>query len=462
MDYGASDTDIGSSLKDVFFDLKKGNASPCYLLYGEEQFLIKDTLEKIITLILPQSDRDLNLFFMDGEQEDVEGLCQSLLMSPLIAGKKVVVLRNTRLFHSTGISPELTRKIRDHINSDPDMAAKEFMHLLRMTGWSLDDLRDGGWKKLRDDDWQKVVAGDGGHDREKWLPGIIERCIDRGLKEVPVVEGAERLADVLKSGLPEGNHLIVTAGAVDKRKKIFKIISESGKVLHFPQIKVESRKRQVLMDTARDILSEAGKTMTPGAWVAIGKKTGFVVENSVEAIEKLITYTGDKLLIEEKDVEEVIGKTKEGTIFDLTTALSEKNLNRALVALRDLFDQGIHELLILSMMSREVRFLLHAGMLIRSGKLDAFDPKMDYNRFQKSVYPMIRGWISGSGKKEGGGELIRQHPYVMYHALKNSYGFSFDVLVGYLEELVNTDMALKSTARNPKFLLERFLMKFCS
>ena len=462
MNHGSGDTDTENALKAILPDLKKGNMSPCYLLYGEEGFLIRDALNRIINLILPGADRDLNLFYMDGDQEDVESLCQSLLTPPLIAGRKVVVLTDTRLFHSTGISPELIQKIRHHMGDNPDRAAQDFMHFLRLTGWSLDDLRDGGWKKIRNQDWQKTVGKDGGQDREKWLPGVIELCLARGLKEGRALESGERLAHVLKSGLPEGNHLILTAGAVDKRKKIFKIISETGRILHFPQIKYENRKKQALMDIAKKRLDEAGKTMTPGAWVVLGKKTGFDAATSVEAIEKLMTYTGNQGRIEEKDVEDVVGKTREGTIFDLTNALSEKNLIAALTALKDLFDQGVHELLILSMIIREIRLLLHACVLMESGKLEIFDSKMDYSRFQRSVYPVIRSWTDGTGGKEGGGALIRQNPYVIYHALKHSQRFSPDSLVEYLEALVNMDMAFKSTAGNPRFLLERFIMRVCS
>jgi DNA polymerase-3 subunit delta len=462
VDYGSNETDTGNSLKDVFSDFKKGKVFPCYLLYGEETFLIQDALDKIIDLILPATDRDLNLFYMEGEQEDIERLCQSILTPPLLAGRKVVVLRNTRIFHSASISPELIRNIRDLKESNPDRAAKDFMHFLRLTGWRLEDLKNGGWKGIRDDDWQKAVGEDAGGDRETWLPGMVEICINLGMKEGTAAGDNESLVNVLKNGLPDGNHLILTAAAVDKRKKIFKSISEKGRIIHFPRISVEKRKRQVSMETAKEILAEAGKTLTPGAWEAIGKKTGFVVANSVEAIEKLITYAGERRLIEERDVEELIGKTRESTIFDLTNALSEKNLSSALVALKDLFDQGVHELLVLSMMAREIRLLLHAGMLIRSGKMDSFDAKMDYGRFQKRMYPVIRSWAEGTDKKVTGGEFIRKHPYVMYHALKYSLGFSFDALVGYLEDIVAMDIAMKSTARNPRFLLERFVMKVCS
>jgi DNA polymerase III subunit delta len=462
VDNSAHEINISDAPKQILKEIEKGNLSPCYLLYGEEDFLIRETLDKIINAMLPAPDRDLNLFLIEGEQEDIDGLCQSLLMPPLIAGKKVVVLKNTRIFLSPSISPELIYRIQDLMESDPDRSARDFMHFLQLTGWSLEDLKNEGWKKIRDEDWQKVAGDDSGCNRDAWLPKIIDLCVDRGMRDGSRTEGVERLADILKSGLPGGNHLIVTAGAVDKRKKIYKVLSETGKVLHFPQIKTENRKKQVLMDTVKESLAKAGKTVTPAAWMEIGKRTGFIIANSMEAVEKLIIYTGEKTVINEKDVDALIGKTKEGTIFDLTNALSERDIRRSLIALKELLDQGIHELAILSMMAREIRLLLHAGILIKSGKLDSFNAKTDYVRFQKSIYPRFREWTVANGKKDAGSEFFRQHPYVMYQALKNSKRFSFGDLRGFLGELVDMDIALKSTSKNPRMLLERFIVSVCS
>jgi DNA polymerase-3 subunit delta len=182
----------------------------------------------------------------------------------------------------------------------------------------------------------------------------------------------------------------------------------------------------------------------------------------MEAVEKLILYTGEKRVIDESDVEELIEKTKEGTIFDLTNALSEKKLLPALAALKNLSDQGVHHLMILSMLVREIRLLLHAGMLIRGGMFHSFNPKADYPRFQRDVYPLIRSWISDAGGKEKGGELISQNPYVIYHALKNSHRFAIEILTGHLEELVRMDTWMKSSARDPGLLLEQFVITVCS
>jgi DNA polymerase-3 subunit delta len=238
--YGNKETDTMMPPQNaVLTDIKKGHISSCYLLYGEEEFLIKQTLNNIINQILPENDRDLNLFSMDGELVDMDDLCRSLLMPPLIAGRKVVVLRNTHLFRSETVStPELIGKVRNLMESNPKKAAREFVHFLRIMGWDLDDMKDGGWKTIRDDDWRKAMGDDAGKTRDEWLPAIIEICINSQIKEEQSIESTDCLSDILTKGLPEGNHLILTAGSVDKRKKLFKTISDMGKVLYFPQDKI--------------------------------------------------------------------------------------------------------------------------------------------------------------------------------------------------------------------------------
>ncbi|MDI6775888.1 MAG: DNA polymerase III subunit delta [Syntrophales bacterium] len=448
-------------LKKVLSDLKEGRVAPCYLLYGEEEYLIKEALEKITDLILPAGDRTLHLFYMDGENEDVDRLCESLLTPPLITGRKVVVLGNTRIFSSRKTLPDLVQKISDYHKSNLARAAMYFMQFLRIAGWSLDDLKDDGWKRITDEDWHRTVEGDGGKNRETWLPGVIDFCVSHELDMGRYREDTDRLEGLLRRGLPEGNHLIMTAEVVDRRKRFFKAISELGEILYFPRVKGETRQKHMLMDTAKDLLARRGKRLTPSAWVAIGKRTGGSLRNSMVAIEKLVSYTGEKATIEEKDVEEVIGKTREDTVFDLTAALAEKNLDRALLTLKDLLDQGVHHLLILAMIMREIRFLLHAKIFINSGRLSPFNPGMDYSQFQRAVYPLLKEGSGYSGKKESGEGLTAQHPYVIYNTLRNSERFSCKALVNYLEYLVDMDIALKSTMRDPKLLLEKFLIKVC-
>ena len=209
---------------------------------------------------------------------------------------------------------------------------------------------------------------------------------------------------------------------------------------------------------AAEILAKRGKRLSSGAWSALGQKTGFSLRESLSAIEKLITYAGEKSQIEAADVEAVVGRTREDTVFELNGALVGRNLTLALRTLHELLDQGLHPLMIMTMITKEIRFLFQAKLLIASGRLGSFSPELDYGRFQKAVYPAVRK-LAGDG--EDSIALVSQHPFVVYQALKNAGRFTRAELAGYLELLVRTDLALKTTGKDPRLLLERFRLAVC-
>jgi DNA polymerase-3 subunit delta len=450
-------------MEKIFANLKKGVVAPCYLLYGEEEYLVNENLNKILDLLVPQSDRDLSLFFLDGENADLNNLIDDILTPSLLGARKVVVVKNTTLFHSRENVAKLIPKIRENLDENPSRAAKYFLSFLKIAGLSIEDLQNSGWKKIADDEWNKIVKGDAGEEREKWLPRVLEICAASGVTEASGRDSTERLEQIFKNGLPGGNCLIFTADAVDKKRKLFKVISELGAVLYFGVVqgkKGESSRRETLQKQAQQLLERHGKKMSPPAWIALGKKTGFDLRRSMSELEKLVSYIGDKTLIDKDDVEEAVGRTREDDIFDLTAALSEKNQLAALEALQNLLNQGIHHLIILSMLVREIRLLLQARTLADSGKLPKISPKMEYGWFQKSVYPVLGELnTAGSGRKD---LIFNQHPWAIYNTLRNCARFTSARLIEFLEELIEMERAFKTSGPNPRLLLENFLIKSCN
>src|SRR4030042_3843250 len=143
------DTRRGASLDTVLAELKRGKGAPCCLLCGDEEFRLHDALEKMTTALIPSAqDRELNLFVTDGEHEDIDGLREHLITPPPLPRCKVVVVRDTRLFQSKNVLMPLIGRIRERLEQDPDRAASAFMHFLQVTGLQLDDLRDGGWRRI--------------------------------------------------------------------------------------------------------------------------------------------------------------------------------------------------------------------------------------------------------------------------------------------------------------------------
>ena len=460
MDLHDDDTGRGVSLDTVLAELKRGKTFSCYLLCGDEEFRLRNALEKITQRLIPDAqDRELNLFVTDGEHEDVDSLCESLITPPLLPGRKVVVVRDTRLFQSKNVLMHLIGRIRERLDQDPGRAAADFMQFLRITGLQFDDLRDGGWRKIDDETWKRIVPDDDGQGRETWLPKAVELCASQDASPVKErMEETDRLERIITGGMPEGNHLLLTAETVDRRKKLFKTVSAAGRVLSFSMVKGEVRQQQAVQEMAAEILSKRGKRLSSGAWSALGQKTGFSLRESLSAIEKLITYAGEKTQIEAADVEAVVGRTREDTVFELNGALVGRNLTLALRTLHELLDQGLHPLMIMTMITKEIRFLFQAKLLIASGRLGSFSPELDYGRFQKAVYPAVRK-LAGDG--EDSIALASQHPFVVYQALKNAGRFTRAELAGYLELLVRTDLALKTTGKEPRLLLERFLIAVC-
>jgi DNA polymerase III subunit delta len=447
------------TLEKTILDIKKGKVSPCYLLYGEQEYLLQETLHQITDILVPEADRDFSLFVLDGENADFDLLKDHLLTSSLLGGPKVVVVKNTSIFQSRENLGDLIQKIRDNIDEHSDKAAKYFLTFLKLAGFAWEDIQGAGWQKITDEQWQKAADGDSGDDRGKWLPKIIEICTSRGWTAGSVTDTSEKFEALLTQGFPTGNCLILTAETVDKRKKIFKAIEKAGLVLYFGEIKGETATKETLKLEAQKLIGRCGKSLVPAAWIALGKKTGFQLRPSLNELQKLISFVGERSVIDEKDVEAVVGKTREDSVFDLTNALSEKNAAAALSALKALLDQGIHHLMILTMISREIRLLLQASILVRSGRLPKFSPHMEYGSFQKNIYPAVTGLASNISRKED--LLVNKHPFVIFNALRHCSRFSYPVLLNYLDDLLDMDRAMKSSATDPQLLLERFLIKAC-
>jgi DNA polymerase-3 subunit delta len=447
-------------MEKIFSNLKKGIVAPCYLLYGEEEYLINETLNKILDIIVPEGNRDFSLFYLDGENTDMDSLIEHILTPSLLGDRKVIVVKNTTIFHSRENLAKLIPKIRSNIDEQPAKAAKYFLTFLKISGFSLEDLQDAGWRKITDDEWSKVVKGDAGEDREKWLPRILEIYSSSELAGTSGADKTERLEEILKNGLPGGNCLIFTAEAVDKRGKSFKIVSELGIVLYFGTARGEAAQKEILQKEAQKLLDGYGKKLSPAAWIALGKKTGFELRRSMTELEKLISFAGERTIVEKDDVEEVVGKTKEDSIFDLTTALSEKNQLAALSALRALLDQGTHHLIILSMIVREIRFLLQARILVDSAKLPKFNSSMEYGWFQKNIHPVLNGFADTISMPND--FLINKHPFVVFNALRNCSRFTSPRLIKFLDDLLELDRSFKSSASSPQLLLEMFLINACA
>lgn len=446
-----------TTLSGLLSDLKKGKSFPCCLIYGDEDYLVNDALHKIIDVLLPSGDRELSLFFIDGETDSQDAIRESVLTPSLLSGTKIVVVRNLDALRPKTAGPQAITKVLELLAGDPVKAAKQFMVFLKKAGWKIEDLQDRNWKKIPDADWKKLMTADEFDQREKWLPRILDLCSRYELAQAED-SGDSGLEEVLRTGIPTGNWLIFTSDSVDKRKSLYKAILETGTVLDFTRVKNEPKQKEIAGSISREILARAGKVLSPAAFESLGKKTGFDLQKMTAEVEKLAAYSGDKTAIDEKDIDLLVENTKEDSVFALTGAITERKPSKAVRVFKDLLEQGLHPLMIFTMITREIRVLLYAKFLLQSDLIKTYRPGMEYFQFQKAVYPDIKAW--GRSEK-GSSEIGGLHPYVLYNALRNSSRFSRQECIGFMELLLETDIALKSTGQDPAQLIERLLIVLC-
>ncbi|MCL5056940.1 MAG: DNA polymerase III subunit delta [Actinobacteria bacterium] len=91
---------------DLVKDLKEGRFYPVYLLYGPESYLRREAVKRIRECLLPGGADDFNFITIDGEEKHTSEILSLAAMSPLFAGKRLVVVSNARHFSRKKGSPD--------------------------------------------------------------------------------------------------------------------------------------------------------------------------------------------------------------------------------------------------------------------------------------------------------------------------------------------------------------------
>jgi len=72
--------------------------SPVYVFYGNEEFLIEESIKSVLENALAEGTREFNFDIIYGNEIDVQSLISLLLLFPVMSPKRVVVMRNSEKF----------------------------------------------------------------------------------------------------------------------------------------------------------------------------------------------------------------------------------------------------------------------------------------------------------------------------------------------------------------------------
>lgn len=471
-------------LQKFLADADKARSVPVYLLHGEE-VLYKSALDAVLTCLLPGSERMVN--YVPVDNDDIYEAIERVNTYSLLSTVKVVGLPESRVFYSKGNDQKLLEKAREAFEADQmKKAAKFFSGLLGLLNLTPADVSDPAAlkKNLKPD---PEIAGDGA-----WLSELVDYCLEESIHPAPPRDSAGDLQQAVEKGFARGNHLVITADMVDKRRTLFKAIKEQGMCVDCSVPKgTRKADRQaqdaLLNERAKAILSKRKKALDPPAFQAMREMIGFDIRTFTANLEKLADYTGDRNRITVDDVTAVLKRTKQDPIYELTGALADRNLSAALFYLQTLLSENLFPLQILAAMTNQVRKLLLAKGFVESPVGRVWQKGMRYPQFQNQVMDAVRQYdqtleekmaewmdlLSGrEGNRAGGkakaapGDLLIaksvKSPYPVYLTIMKSDRFTRSELITILEDLSEADLRLKTTGQNPVRILEGVIIRICT
>lgn len=151
----------------------------------------------------------------------------------------------------------------------------------------------------------------------------------------------EKLIAVLQEGLPEGVRFLLSAPQADKRRSTYKTLTKLGQteVIDMPDLGFRAGEEEIIEWTTSRV-HKRDLQMQPAAVAALAARVGVDTRQLDNELEKLETAFGRGSTITEDDIRRLVPQTREGGIFDLSGAISKRNLPLALDTLEQLTRQG--------------------------------------------------------------------------------------------------------------------------
>ena len=213
---------------------------PIYFLYGPENYLIEEEIQRLLNQTLSLKERGFNLHFFNGEEHSGQEIVQTAQTLPMFSPYRFVLIRGADQFDEENVEV-LLPYIR---NPSPTTC-------LTMCGQT-----PGQWKRVQ------------------------------------------------------------------------KEIEKVGKVIEYPRLKGRG-----LISWIRKRMEEKGKSISEESAGYLVEVVGDHLQDLDNGLEKVFLSVGEKKKIELSDMEGMTSEVKVSTVFDLTDAIGQQNLEKALTIL---------------------------------------------------------------------------------------------------------------------------------
>lgn len=160
----------------------------------------------------------------------------------------------------------------------------------------------------------------------------------------------------------ETTTFVFVENEVDKRGKLFKKVKDKGRAVELNFQDENSLTKWIL-----GLINKEEKKITQNAMQLFLTKTGPEMENIHKELEKLVCFVGEKDNITIEDVDEICTTKVSNNIFEMVSAVADKQQKKALVLYYDLLALKEPPMRILFLITRQFNLLLQVKDLQRLG-----------------------------------------------------------------------------------------------
>jgi len=458
----------------IIEEIKKGKIAPVYLLHGDEAYLIENTITELIENLVPKSARDFNLDVFSTPDVSIDEIISIADTYPVMAERRVIVVKNpgflgpkkeVDLFEVFLESRELYRI--GNFSRSAGLMAKAF-------DLAPDDFAEGG------SEFTKAFADFKTENEGKLSSDDLEFLEDNAQSLTTHIDvfsapssssGLDWLLEWLKKQTSSNSVLIIAANStLNVNNPLVKVVSQVGRVLSFGRLRQSSIiEKDPMYAIVREKLKEHKKTISPQAFTELRNKTGNDMGQIFDELNKIITFVGEKQQIEKSDVEDLVTKSDFEGIFDLTRAVSQRSLPLALATLKSIMKstrkndkEDNPPIKIHFMLTRQIRLLLQAKLLMENGHLKPLSSLSNYDSFQQQVFNKLSPQLINLLPESKQSNLLKQSPYPMYITIQQAKNFTVEELIKAMGRLLEADVQLKSGTLTPELVVEMLVVDLCS
>jgi DNA polymerase-3 subunit delta len=162
--------------------------------------------------------------------------------------------------------------------------------------------------------------------------------------------------------IPDSTIIVFVETEVDKRNKLFKMVRDRGVVSEMNGLDEQNLKLFV-----NSLFTQEGKKITEASIVYLLDKTGTDMVNISNEAEKIISYSMDRSVVTNEDIDAVVTTQITGKIFQMIDAIGSKQESKALALYYDLLSVREKPMSILFLITRHFNILLQVKNLQANG-----------------------------------------------------------------------------------------------